>query len=82
VNVAAQLQATLQVGEVREIAIRPARHTEVDYLIKVQVIDFCRLCSVCRNKSQNKEPKVEKRIPSARIYANLHVVCSLFSQSV
>jgi hypothetical protein len=35
-------RATLQVGEVRIIAIRPAGHTEVDYLLKVQVIDFCR----------------------------------------
>jgi len=63
------LLPTVQVGEVRIIAFRPARHTEVDYLIKVQVIDICRLYSVCRNKSKNKEPKVEERIPSARIFA-------------
>ena len=31
-----------QVGEVRIIAFRPAGHTEVDCLVKVQVIDFCR----------------------------------------
>lgn len=64
---------TLQVGEVRIIAFRPARHTEVDYLVKVQVIVFCRLRSVCRSKSQNIEPKVEERIPTARIFANLRV---------
>ena len=50
---------------------RPA--TEVDYLVKVQVIDFCRLHSVCRNKNYNIEPKVEERLPSARIFANLPV---------
>ena len=33
-------QLTLQVGEVRIIAFRPAGHTEVDYLDKVQVIFF------------------------------------------
>ena len=51
---------------------RPA--TEVDYLVTVQVIDFCRLRSVCRNKSYNKEPQVEERFSSPRIYANLHVI--------
>jgi hypothetical protein len=65
------LPPTVQVGEVRIIAFRPARLTEVDYLIEVQVIEFDRLRSVSRNKSQNKEPKVEERFPSARIYANL-----------
>ena len=55
---------------------RPA--TEVDYLFKVKVIDFCPLRSVSRNKSQNKEPKVEERFLSARIYANLPVGCSFF----
>ena len=35
-------RATLQVGEVRIIAIRPAGHTEVDYLFDVQVIEFSR----------------------------------------
>jgi hypothetical protein len=33
-------RATVQVGEVPIIAIRPAGRTEVDYLVKVQVIDF------------------------------------------
>jgi hypothetical protein len=42
-------RATVQVGEVRIIAFRPAGHTEVDYLIKVQAINFCRLRSVSRN---------------------------------
>ena len=51
---------------------RPA--TGVDYLVKVQVIVFCRLHSVCRNKRKNKEPKAEERFPSARIFANLPVV--------
>ena len=71
-----------EVGEVRIIVIRPARHTEVEYLTKVQVIDFCRLRSVCRNKSPNKEPKVEERIPSARIFANLHVARRILSPAV
>ena len=31
---------TVQVGEVRIIVFRPARHTEADYLINVQVIVF------------------------------------------
>ena len=56
--------------------------TEVDYLIKVQVIDFCRLHSVCRNKSPNKEPKVDEHIPSARIFANLHVARRILSPAV
>ena len=55
---------------------RPA--TEVNYLVKVQIIDFCRLYSVGRNKSKNKEPKVEERIPSARIFANLPVISRTF----
>ena len=66
-------RATLQVGEVRIIAFRPAWHTEVEYLDMVQVIEFCRLHSVCRNKSPNKEPKADERFSSARIYANLPV---------
>ena len=33
-------RATVQVGEVRIIAFRPAPATEVDYLVKVQVIGF------------------------------------------
>ena len=53
--------------------------TEVDYLFKVQVIIFCRLFSVCRNKSPNKEPKVDERFPSARIFANLHVIWRFLS---
>ena len=53
------------------IPSRPA--TEVDYLVKVQVIEICRLHSVCPNNSSDKEPKVEKRFSSARIFANLHV---------
>ena len=51
--------------------------TEVDYLFKVQVIDICRLRWVSRNKSQNKEPKVEERCLSARIYANLMLAAEL-----
>jgi hypothetical protein len=53
------------------MAFRHARHTEVYFLFKVQGIDFCRLRSVSRNKSHNKEPNVDERIPSARIFANL-----------
>ena len=53
----------------------PSRQaTEVDYLVNVQVIGFCRLHSVSRNKSQNKEPKVDEHDSSARIFANLHVI--------
>ena len=71
-----------QVGEVREIAIRPARHTAVDFLVKVQVIDFCRLHSVGRYKSPNKVPKVDEHIPSARIFANLNVARRILSPAV
>jgi hypothetical protein len=53
------------------------RHTEVDYLFKVQVIEICRLHSICPNNSSDKEPKVEKRFSSARIFANLPVSCSV-----
>ena len=52
----------------------PRLATEVDYLFKVQVIDFDRLRSVSRKYSQNKEPKVEERIPSARILRQPAVV--------
>ena len=55
---------------------RPA--TEVDYLFNVQVTVFCRLRSVSRNYSLNNEPKVDERFPSARIFANLPVVCIPF----
>ena len=68
-------RATLQVGEVRIIAFRPARHTEVNYLVKVQVIEFAD-CIPSAETIAEKEPEVEERFPSARIYANLHVVRS------
>jgi len=38
--------------------------------------------SVCRNKSPNKEPKVDEHIPSARIFANLHVARRILSPAV
>src|SRR5690606_32928458 len=59
-------RATVQVGEVRIIAFRPAGHTEVDYLFNVQVIDFCRLRSVCRNYSRTKNQKLTNvfRLPA------------------
>ena len=56
------------------IATLASIKTEVAKKGKVQVIGFCRLHSVSRNKSPNKEPKVDERFSSARIYANLHVV--------
>jgi hypothetical protein len=34
------------------------------------------------NKSHNKEPKVDERFSSARIFANLPVVRSLFSRAL
>ena len=55
---------------------RPA--TEVDYLFEVQVIVFCRLRSVCRNKSKSKEPKVEERFPSAAFVPTC-LLCVVFS---
>ena len=59
-------QLTVQVGEVRIIAFRPDRHTEVDCLLKVQVIDFCRLRSVRRNYSRTKNKKLTNvfRLPA------------------
>ena len=48
---------------------RPA--TEVDYLDIVQVIEFCRLRPSAGTIAKTMNQKVEERIPSARIFANL-----------
>ena len=74
-------QVTLQVGEVRIIVIRPARHTVADFYLQFKI---CFLPIVFRRPVQkpNKEPKVEERFPSARIFANLHVARRILSPAV
>jgi hypothetical protein len=51
-------RATLQVGEVRILAFCPARHTEVDCLIKVQVIDFADCIPSAGTKAKTKNQKL------------------------
>ena len=60
----------------RIIAFRPARHTEVDYLVKVQVIDFAD-CVLSAETIAEQSTKVEERVTSARNFANLHVELNL-----
>ena len=66
----------------RIIAFRPAGHTEVDYLVKVQVIFFLPIAFCQPEQKPNKEPKVDERFPSARIFANLHVARRILSPAV
>jgi hypothetical protein len=59
-------RTTLQVGEVRIIAFRPARLTEVDYLINVQVIDFADCIPSAGTKAKTKNQKLKNvfRLPA------------------
>jgi hypothetical protein len=52
--------------------------TEVDYLLKIQVIFFLPIAFRLLELKPNKELKVEERFRSARIYANLHVSRCLY----
>jgi hypothetical protein len=67
---------------VRIIAIRPARHTEVDYLVKVQVIDFADCVPSAGKKATTKNQKLTNVFRPARIYANLHVGCCVLVWSI
>jgi len=51
---------------VGEIAFRPARHTEVDYLIKVQVIGFADCFPSAGTKAPTKNQKLTNvfRLPA------------------